>query len=130
MGLFDFLKPKKFTIIELNEFEINFCNSFFPKGEKDILAVANVVVSFSNNKIGIEEARQIAMRSVILSRLARSFTKERLKIHLDGYCKNYLTKKQIRNFHGYLVFLSIASSRFNKTPSDIIEKGDEFVFLK
>ena len=46
-------------------------NAIFPKGEKDILAVANVVVSFSNNKIGIEEARQIASVAVTHAQFGR-----------------------------------------------------------
>jgi hypothetical protein len=127
MGLFDFLKPKK---NELNESFAHMSSSFFPKGEKDIDAVTESILFILNNKISKDEAKNIAIKSVAISRISDEFTEIRLIAHLSRYCLHHFNDDQIKTFHGYLSFLKIGSMRFGKTPSEIIRQGDKWVIPK
>jgi len=127
MGLFDFLKPKK---NELNDMMAQMSASFFPKGEKDMNAVTDAVLHILNNKISRDEAKNIALKSVAISRISKEFSKERLKAHLAGYCLQHFNDKQVETFHGYLSLLTIGSMMFRKTPSEIVREGDTWVIPK
>lgn len=127
MGLFDFLKPKK---NELKDMMAQMSASFFPKGEKDINAVTDAVLRILNNKINREEAKNIGLKSVAISRISKEFSKERLKAHLAGYCLQHFNDKQIENFHGYLSLLAVGSMMFGKTPSEIVHDGDTWIIPK
>ncbi len=127
MGLFDFLKPKK---SELNETLAHMSASFFPKGEKDINAVTDAVLHILNNKISREDAKNIALKSVAISRISKEFSKDRLRMHLSGYCLQHFNDKQVETFHGYLSLLTIGSMMFRKTPSEIVREGDTWVIPK
>jgi hypothetical protein len=124
MGLFDFLKPKKNN--ELNDTLAHMLNSFFPKGEKDINAVTDELLRILNNRIGREEARNIAVKSVSISRISEKFDEDRLKAHLKGYCLHHFNDKQVKQFHGYLAFLTVADVMFRKTPSEVKCDGDMY----
>jgi hypothetical protein len=127
MGLFDFLKPKKDV---MKDVMAQMSASFFPKGEKDINAVTDAVLHILSNKISREEAKNIALKSVGISRISKEFSKERLKAHLAGYCLQHFNDKQVETFHGYLSLLTIGSMMFGKTPSEIVRDGDTWVIPK
>jgi hypothetical protein len=116
MGFFDFLKPKK---SELEETMEKMIASIFPKGPKDIDAITDELMRILDNKIRRQEARNIAIKSTSLSRISEKFDEERLKLHLKGYCLHHFNDQQIKQFHGYLVFLTVASAMFGKTPSEV-----------
>lgn len=124
MGFFDFLKPKKNVF---NNAIAQMHAKIFPKGEKDMNAVADELLYILNYKITKDEARSIGVKSVAISRLSENFSKDRLKQHLAGYCLHHFDDNQIETFHGYLSFLAIADAMFRKTPSEIIRKGDTWV---
>ncbi|MBP6870984.1 MAG: hypothetical protein KBC43_03165 [Bacteroidales bacterium] len=121
MGLFDFLKPNK---KEINNELTQMNASFYPKGAKDINAVTDEVLYILDNKISRDEARTIALRSVTISRISSEFSEERLKRHLAGYCLHHFNDNQVKKFHGYLSFLTIASVMFKASPSEVVRDGD------
>ena len=127
MGLFDFRKQKK---SEFNELLAQMHARIFPKGEKDMNAVTDAVLYILNNKIVREEARNIGVKSVAISRITKEFTKERLKQHLAGYCLQHFNENQIETFHGYLSFLTIADLMFRKTPSEVVRQGEAWIIPK
>lgn len=128
MGLFNFKKSKKKS--ELNEMLAQMNAKIFPKGEKDKNAVADAVLFILNNKVSREEARNIGVKSVAISRISKEFSKERLKQHLAGYCLQHFNDKQIETFHGYLSLLTIADMMFRKTPSEVVRQGGTWVIPK
>ena len=130
MGLFDFLKPKKSA---LNDFSQKMMNSTFPKGEKDINAAIDELLHILNNKIGRDEARNIVVKSVLISRISKdmekqNFTKERLKAHLAGYCLQHFTEEQIEKFHNYLSALTVAMLTHRRTPSEVRRSGEAYMW--
>lgn len=102
----------------------------FPKGEKDKNAVIDAVLHILNNKISRAEAKTIAMKSVMISRLTKEFSKERLREHLAGYCLHHFNDKQLETYHCYLAFLIIADVRFRKTPSEVLREGETWIIPK
>lgn len=127
MGFFDFLKPKPSP---LNDMLAQMNAKFFPKGEKDMNAVTDALLFILNDKIGRDEARNIAVKSVAISRISKEFSKERLKQHLAGYCLQHFNDKQIETFHGYLAFLIVADVMFRKTPSEVVREGEGWIIPK
>lgn len=127
MGFFDFLKPKK---NEMNEALAQMQAKFFPKGQKDIDAVTDALLYILNNGISKNEAGSIAVKSVVISRISKDFSKERLKQHLQGYCLQHFNDEQIETFHGYLAFLTVADMMFKKTPSELVREGDSWIIPK
>ena len=127
MGLFDFLKPKP---NKLNEMMEQMDAKIFPKGEKDKNAVIDAVLYILNNKISRSEARTIAMKSIMISRISENFSEERLRQHLAGYCLHHFTDKQVKTFHGYLAFLIIAGAMYRKTPSEVVREGEGWIIPK
>lgn len=125
MGLFDFLKPKKNPMEEVFQ---KLSNSTFPKGEKDMNAATDELLHILNNQIGRDEAKQIVIKSVAISRISKEFSKERLRQHLQGYCINHFNEAQIEKFHGYLVALSAAMLIHRRTPSEVRREGDAYVW--
>ena len=123
MGLFDFLKPKK---SELHDALAQMNASFFPKGKKDMDAVTDELLRILNNKISRDEAQGIALKSVAISRIAQKFDENRVRAHLAGYCLNHFDDKQLKQFQGYLAFLTVASVMFRKTPSEVKCNGDMY----
>lgn len=124
MGFFDFFKPKKNDLWDLVK-QIN--NNCFPKGEKDIIAATEAVLHILNNSIDYAEARDIAVKTVSISRIAKDFTVDRLKLHLSGYCLHHFNDSQINVLYGYLTFLKVADQLFKKSSSDLIRNGDSWV---
>lgn len=127
MGFFDFLKPKPNP---LNDMFAQINSNMFPKGQKDKDAVTDALLYILENKISRSEAQNIAYKSTAISRIAKDFSKERLKQHLAGYCLQHFNDKQIETFHGYLSFLIIAGMMFNKSPSELERNGDAWVIPK
>ena len=125
MGLFNFKKNKK---TELNDNLAKMLNAFFPKGEPDINAGAEEVLLILNNKISRDEARNILVKSVAISRISEKFEKERLISHLNGYCIHHFNNAQIDKFFNYLTALSIAMKIHGSTPVDIKRDGDSYVW--
>ena len=121
MGFFDFLKPKK---SKLQDSLKQLGASIFPKGEKDINAVAIEIQRILNNKIGMNEAVDIAIKATTISRISETFDEDRLKFHLSGYCIHLFNDAQIKQLYSYLVFLSVAATLYRKTPSEVICNGD------
>ena len=126
MGFFDFLKPKPSP---LNDTFAHMSANFFPKGEKDINAVTNAVLNILNNKISREEAKNIAVKSVVISRISKDFNKERLKQHLASYCLQHFNDVQIETFYLLLGVLAVKAME-GLTPSELIRQGDDWVTQK
>ena len=124
MGFFDFLKPKQNP---LKEMILQMNSKFFPNGQKDIDAATDAVSYILENKVSRDECQNIAVKSVAISRIAKEFSKERLKQHLAGYCLHCFNEKQIETLHGYLTFLTVADMMFQKSPSEIIRDGDSWL---
>jgi len=125
MGFFDFFKSKKKPGNELLE---SLTNSLFPKGIKDIQAGTNELLYILNNKIDSSIAENIFVKSSAISRIAKDFDKERLKLHLSGYCIQYFNDSQIDKYYNYLKTLSIAILIDNRTPSEVRRVGENYVW--
>lgn len=125
MGLFDFLKPKK---TELDNNLSQLLKTFFPKGEMDINAGTNELLLILNNSINKNEARNIFIKSVSLSRVASNFDKERIINHLDGYCLQHFNEKQLDKFFNYLTALAVAMKVHGSSPVEIKRNGDAYVW--
>ena len=125
MGLFNFKKNKK---TELNDNLAKMLNAFFPKGETDINAGTDEVLLILNNKINREEARNILVKSVAISRISEKFEKERLISQLKGYCIHHFNDAQIDKFFNYLTALAIAMKIHGSTPVEIKRDGDSYVW--
>ena len=121
MSLFDFFKPKK---NETNEMFERMDASIFPKGDRDKNAATDELLRILNNKISKEEASQILTKAIFISRISQNFNKERLRVHLSGYCLQHFTEKQVEEFYHYLSALSAAKSIHNRTPSEVRRIGD------
>jgi len=125
MGLFDFLKSKK---TELDDNLPQMLKSFFPKGETDITAGTNELLSILDNSIDKNEARNIFIKSVSMSRVASNFDKERLVKHLGGYCLHHFNEQQLDKFYNYLTALTVAMKVYGSSPVEIKRDGDAYVW--
>lgn len=125
MGLFDFLKPKKNPMEEMME---SISNSIFPKGDKDIEAGTTELLHILNNKIDFETAKNIFLKSAIISRISEKFDKNRLKSHLAGYCIQHFNNEEFEKFYGYLTALSTAMLIHRRTPSEVRREGDTYIW--
>lgn len=125
MGLFDFLKPKK---TELDDNLSQLLKAFFPKGETDINAGTNELLLILNNSIDKNEARNIFVKSVSMSRVASNFDKERLVKHLSGYCLQHFNEQQLDKFFNYLTALTVAMKVHGSSPVEIKRDGDAYVW--
>lgn len=125
MGLFDFLKPKK---SELNDSMAHLHASIFPKGEKDMNAVTEELLLILNNKINKNEATDIALKAIAISRISQNFNRDRLKSHLAGYCLHHFNDRQIDKFYNYLAALSTAWTIHQRTPSEVKRVGDDYLW--
>jgi hypothetical protein len=125
MGFLSFLRHKK---IPLKERLDKMFDSMFPKGEKDVKAGTKELLCILNNKIDYGTARTIFLKSIAISRIAKEFDKERLKIHLTGYCIHHFNEAQIEKYYNYLVALSTAMLIHNRTPSEVRRVGDAYVW--
>ena len=123
MGFFDFLKPKK---SELENSLATLYKSIFPKGDKDVDAATDELLRILNHSIDRKEAKYIAAKAVSLSRITEKFDEQRLRVHLSGYCLHHFNDAQVKQFHGYLTFLIVASVMFGKSPSEVICNGDDY----
>ena len=81
-----------------------------------------------NNKIDSSIAENIFVKSSAISRIAKDFDKERLKLHLSGYCIQYFNDSQIDKYYNYLKTLSIAMLIDNRTPSEVRRVGENYVW--
>ena len=130
MGLFDFFKPKKSAIEEMFE-RMN--NSTFPKGEKDIDACVDELLRILGNKISREEAKNIVLKSVFISRMSLGdksdpFTIERLRAHLAPYALHHFNDEQLMHFWGYLIGIYAIMLQDRKTPSEIKWDGSKYAY--
>ncbi|MBO6573126.1 MAG: hypothetical protein JJ958_11870 [Balneola sp.] len=125
MGLFDFFKPEK---NDLNNELSQLINKFFPKGKKDINAGTQELMRILDTSILEEEARNIFIKSVAISRISENFDDQRLKDHLSGYCIQYFDQKKIKQFHSYLVALNAAMLLQQRTPSEVRREGDSYIW--
>lgn len=125
MGLFDFLKPKK-KPIEI--FEKKMMNSMFPNGEKDIDAGTKELLQILDNQVNYETARDIFVKSAAISRISEKFDKERLRIHLSGYCLHHFNEQHIAKFYNYLTALGAAMLMNGSSPSEVKRKGNDYVW--
>jgi hypothetical protein len=123
MGIFDFLKPKKNPMEEAFE---KMHNSIFPKGERDINAGIQELLRILDNKIDTKTARSILIKSAAISRISEKFDKERLRVHLAGYCLHHFNDKQLDKYFNYLTAMSVAMQIHRATPSEIQRRGDEY----
>ena len=103
MGLFDkiFGKKKENPIKELAKI-------VFPNGSRDIEAGTAEVLWILNNSVSTDQAREIFSNSASLCAITEKFDKERLELHLNGYCKGVFSEKQLEQLYGYLVSRTVA----------------------
>jgi hypothetical protein len=121
MALFDFFKPKKTVTQEIWD---KMSKQFFPKGSEDINAGTDELLFILHNSIDKETARNIFIKSMIISSLSDKFDEERLRIHLSGYCLEHFTEKQVKDFHLYITLLKGVLPIFGVSPSQVHRKID------
>jgi hypothetical protein len=122
MGFFDFLKPKQNN--QMNDTFARMEATWFPKGEKDIKYAVNELLFILNNKIDSSEAETIILKSIAISNISQEFNKDRLKLHLAGYCLNHFNDSQLEAFYNYLQACKVGRLMSQKTPSEITRIGD------
>lgn len=113
---------------EMNKTVTQIMNSIFPKGKKDINAGTDELLHILNHSINRDEARNIFIKSVSISRISKNFDKERLMEHLSDYCIQHFSQMQIKRFFNYLVALSAAMMMHGKTPSEVRRKGEIYIW--
>lgn len=113
---------------ELLEFKEKLSNSIFPKGERDIDAGTKELLYILNNSTDYETAKNIFLKSIVISRIAQNFDKGRLKSHLQGYCIQHFNENQIDLYYGYLMALKAAMDYSRRTPSEVKRDGDNYVW--
>lgn len=128
MGLFDMFKSKRTPMNQLLEFKEQLSNSIFPKGEKDIAAGTNELLHILNNKIDYDTAKNIFLKSIVISRISENFDKDRLITHFQGYCIEYFENSQIDQYYGYLIALKAAMICRRRTPSEVRRDGANYVW--
>jgi hypothetical protein len=137
MGLFNFFKPKKNDLQsivdhlrdsnpEIKKNVKNMLNSYFPMGVADYNAGIDELLHILNNKISRKKAMLILVKSVIISRISQPFDKERLRLHLSGYCLNYFTENQLDMFLRYLTVLATVNILYNASPSEVKRDGETY----
>ena len=125
MGLFDLFKPKK-TQLQHHFDEVH--RDVFPKGDIDINASVKELLHILNNKIDNKTARDIILKSVLVSRMSETFDRARLVNHLERYCIHYFSPEQVTMFHEYLATINIAKMVHGKTPSEVRRVGDMHIW--
>ena len=128
MGFFDLFKKKPDPIQEMRD---KMFNQMFPKGDKDILAATNQLLTILNHSIPINEAKSIITKSYIICLLTSEkdkFDKERLKLHLDGYCIQHFDEKQVDEFYNYIMAINSARIFSGRTPSEVGKQGDTYLW--
>jgi hypothetical protein len=107
MGLFNFFKKNKsINNTELNQFAKKMSENIFPNGQKDIDERTDTLLRILNNKVDIQTAKTIIMRSSSIcytSNLRGEFDIERLRLHLAGYSLQYFDDKSLQDFYILLV---------------------------
>jgi len=116
MGLFDFLNPSKRKTNKIFE---KIHNEILPNGDTDIDAGVKELMIILNGKIDANEAENIIMKSVYISRVTENFDKERLRRHLQGYCLQHFNENQLEQFYRYLFALNAAKIINGKGPSGV-----------
>ena len=124
MGFFDFLKPKK---TKLQGAIDDMLKDMFPKGKADIDAGTNELLYILNHKISRTEAQSIFIKSVSISRVAKSFDKERLRSHLAGYCLHYFNEQELEQYYNYINSLRMVAV-MGVTPADLRRMGDGYAW--
>ena len=125
MGFLDFLKPKKKGLNDVFE---RMSKVTFPNGKEDIDAATNEVNVILGHKLNYEEARSIALKSVLISRVSQDFTVDRLKAHLAGYALQHFNERQVDELYTYLNVLKVAMALHSKGPSKIKRDGDKYLW--
>lgn len=129
MGFFDFLKPKKNEIIDTAQ---SILKQVFPKGEEDYKAGTLELLDILNSKVSESDARNIFIKSTLICRVVSSkndenikFDKERLKVHLSGYCLEYFNDEQITRLHNYQIAM-LTASLFGGSPKEVKRNGNGY----
>lgn len=125
MGLFDFFKSNN---RKLQDHFDKVHRDVFPKGDVDIDASVNELLYILSNKIDNKTARDIILKSVLVSRMSEKFDRARLVNHLERYCIHYFNEEQITMFHEYLATINIAKMAHGKTPSEVRRVGDMHIW--
>jgi hypothetical protein len=76
----------------------------------------------------MNEARNIFVKSVSISRVSSNFDKQRLVNHLKGYCLQHFNEKQLDKFFDYLTALTVAMKVHGSSPVEIKRDGDAYVW--
>src|SRR5690606_3734876 len=121
MRLSDFLKPKK---TELDDNLSQLLKAFFPKGETDINAGTNELLLILNNSIHQNEATNIFVKAVSMSRVTSNFHKERLIKHLSGCCVQQFNEQELDKFFNYLTAWTVAMKVHGSSPVEITRDVD------
>ena len=101
MGLFSKSKKTKGPMEELMK-------RIFPNGKPDIISGTDELLSILHSKISRDIAQNIFVKSMAICVMTEKFDVERLKIHLDGYCKDVLNETELQKFYEYLVARKIS----------------------
>jgi hypothetical protein len=125
MKFLDFFKKRE---REKTDIFSELSNRIFPKGKKDINAGTQELLDILNHEIEEETARMIFLKSTALSRLAKNFDIERLRIHLSGYCIQYFDEQRLNRYFDYLNALTIAMVVNRRTPSEVRRVGNLYVW--
>tara|TARA_B100000809_G_scaffold142007_1_gene139575 strand:+ start:1105 stop:1392 length:288 start_codon:yes stop_codon:yes gene_type:complete len=95
MRIFDFLRPKK---SKLDRALDDVMRHTFPNGSRDINAGADELLLIIDHKVSREEAQEIFVGSVAISRMSKRFDEERLRLHLIGSGREYFNDEQVHQF--------------------------------
>ncbi len=101
MGLFSKSSKKENPMQEI-------MSKIFPKGKSDIITGTDELLNILDYTISKENAQNIFVKSMAISFLTREFDVERLKTHLDGYCKGVFSQDEIQRFYEYLIARKMA----------------------
>ncbi|NOQ25428.1 MAG: hypothetical protein GQ564_08700 [Bacteroidales bacterium] len=101
MGLFGKSKKAKSPMEELMK-------RIFPNGKSDIISGTDELLSILHSNISRDTVQNIFVKAMAISVMTEKFDVERLKLHLDGYCKDVFGETELQKFYEYLVARKVA----------------------
>lgn len=129
MGLFDFFRSEKKD--EPKDTLEQMIVKYFPNGEKDIDAVTEVLLDILDTNVNSrDEVKDIAVKSVVISRITKGFNPKELKQYLADNSTKDFNDKQIKTFYGYLAYLTAAYKMFKTAPVEVVRDGESWDILE
>lgn len=102
--------------------------AMFPKGQEDTDAGAREVQRILGGDVPFDEARNIFVKSYALWSIRGDLDKDRLILHLKGYCWEYFDDEKVDGLMTYLAMVKLAAA-MGGSPAEVKrtpEGGYEF----